>query len=182
MGISKHRSSKEMEVFDTFCKARWPAGFVCPRCKSKDAKRLERRLSYQCNKCRYQCRILSGTRLEGTRLPLARIFEAIKSFVENRTEERSNPGHWKGGGTQGRKLRWIQTGEPEFLGYSGKITVRELLGDKGLGTKSFGTAHRFQRKVLKLCATQQVFREEVDHAKCLRQLLTILMAPKPPTS
>lgn len=179
MSVSRDRSREEMEVFELFSQVRWPRGFVCPRCRSKDAKKLERRLSFQCNGCRYQCRVVSGTKLEGTRVPLHKIFLALKGLVARRREDWSNPGHWEGGGVRGRKLKWVQTEKPEFVGYSGKITVRALLGEDVLNTRSLGTVHRFRTRILERCMALSDFRHEPDNTKCLRALLAFLMAPDP---
>ncbi len=174
MGQSKDRTQEEVGAFEALIAARWPKGFICPRCHSTDARRLERRLSFQCNGCRYQCRILSGTKLEGSRIPLQYILASLKRMIEGRREEWSNPGHWRGGG-QGRKLEWVQTESPKFLGYMGNITVRSLLSGSHLDTESLGTAHRFRKRVLNLCAKHPAFRNEPDHERCFQLLLAFLM-------
>ena len=52
--------------------ARWPVGFLCPRCGEKEhglvyGRRLKR---YQCRHCRHQTTLTAGTIMEATKLPL----------------------------------------------------------------------------------------------------------------
>jgi transposase-like protein len=56
---------------------RWPNGFVCPRCNSKDASFITSRKVYQCSHCRYQVSITAGTLFHSTNLPLVKWFWAI---------------------------------------------------------------------------------------------------------
>lgn len=58
-------------------KIRWPNGFECPRCHSKDATFLRTRKKYQCSQCRYQVSITAGTLFHSTNLPLVKWFWAI---------------------------------------------------------------------------------------------------------
>jgi Zn ribbon nucleic-acid-binding protein len=52
--------------------ARWPEGFVCPRCQAKVAWRWRRGgNAYRlCAGCGYQCSLTAGTVMENTKLPL----------------------------------------------------------------------------------------------------------------
>jgi len=58
-------------------KIRWPNGFECPRCQSKNATFLRTRKKYQCSQCRYQVSITAGTLFHSTNLPLVKWFWAI---------------------------------------------------------------------------------------------------------
>jgi len=58
-------------------KIRWPNGFECPRCHSKNATFLRTRKKYQCSQCRYQVSITAGTLFHSTNLPLVKWFWAI---------------------------------------------------------------------------------------------------------
>jgi len=58
-------------------KIRWPNGFVCPRCNSKDMSFIIARKKYQCSQCRYQISITAGTLFHSTNLPLVKWFWAI---------------------------------------------------------------------------------------------------------
>ena len=54
-------------------RARWPKGFVCPRCGGRRYGRCANRHGermWQCSACRHQTTLLSGTLFEATKLPL----------------------------------------------------------------------------------------------------------------
>ncbi len=51
-------------------RARWPTGFRCPRCGSRQSSRLSTRDVEQCRACRYQASLTAGTILHKTRVPL----------------------------------------------------------------------------------------------------------------
>jgi hypothetical protein len=50
--------------------ARWPRGFLCPRCASRGSHFLAMRRLEQCRSCRYQGSVTAGTVFHGTRAPL----------------------------------------------------------------------------------------------------------------
>ncbi len=51
-------------------RARWPRGFVCPRCGGRGSHFLASRRLEQCRACRYQSSVTAGTVFHGTRVPL----------------------------------------------------------------------------------------------------------------
>ncbi len=51
-------------------RARWPRGFVCPRCGSKGSPFLASRRLEQCRSGRYQSSVTAGTVFHGTRVSL----------------------------------------------------------------------------------------------------------------
>jgi transposase-like protein len=55
---------------------RWPQGFVCPRCRGREAWTTKRNLLV-CRTCEYQVSLTAGTVFEGTRKPLALWFKAM---------------------------------------------------------------------------------------------------------
>jgi len=57
-------------------KLRWPQGFVCPRCRRREAWTTKRNLLV-CRACEYQVSLTAGTVFEGTRKPLALWFKAM---------------------------------------------------------------------------------------------------------
>jgi transposase-like protein len=57
--------------------ARWPHGFVCPRCGSEASSWISTRRLEQCRRCRYQCSVTAGTVFHRTRLSLLTWFWAI---------------------------------------------------------------------------------------------------------
>ena len=60
--------------------ARWPGGFVCPRCGSGRW--------WQCSACRKQTSLTAGTIFESTRLPLRLWFPAIYHLTQPKTTSR----------------------------------------------------------------------------------------------
>lgn len=67
--------------------ARWPSGFRCTRCNSADhyvvghgARKL-----FQCNGCRHQASLISGSLMEHTKLPLTTWFLAIYLLSQAKT-------------------------------------------------------------------------------------------------
>jgi hypothetical protein len=57
--------------------ARWPDGFVCPRCGSGASSWISTRRLEQCARCRYQCSVTAGTVFHRTRSSLLTWFWAI---------------------------------------------------------------------------------------------------------
>ena len=68
--------------------ARWPRGFVCPRCEgrrySRCANRHGERL-WQCSRCRHQTSLISDTLFASTKLPLTRWFLALYLLTQSKT-------------------------------------------------------------------------------------------------
>jgi transposase-like protein len=58
-------------------RARWPEGFVCPRCSATSSSWISTRRLEQCCGCRYQCSVTAGTVFHRTRVPLLTWFWAI---------------------------------------------------------------------------------------------------------
>jgi transposase-like protein len=63
---------------------RWPDGVHCPRCESEKMSRIKDRNQYDCDECRYQFSVLSGTIFHDTHLPLKKWFVAIYLTVESK--------------------------------------------------------------------------------------------------
>lgn len=57
--------------------ARWPDGFICPRCGHDRSAWVSTRRLEQCGACRYQCSVTAGTVFHGTKMPLRIWFWAI---------------------------------------------------------------------------------------------------------
>ena len=51
-------------------RARWPRGFLCPRCGGRGSHFLASRRLEQCRACRYQSSVTAGTVFHGTRVSL----------------------------------------------------------------------------------------------------------------
>jgi len=83
-----------MQMMDRFgteekCRAvleelRWPDGICCPRCKSEKISRIHERAQFDCDACRYQFSVTSGTIWHDTHLPLRKWFMAIYLTVESK--------------------------------------------------------------------------------------------------
>src|SRR5205823_7925101 len=58
-------------------KLRWPDGPRCPRCSSEKLSRVKARNQFDCDSCRYQFSVTSGTVFHDTHLPLWKWFLAV---------------------------------------------------------------------------------------------------------
>jgi transposase-like protein len=63
---------------------RWPDGVECPRCHEKQISRIAKRNQYDCDKCRYQFSVLTGTAFSDTHLPIWKWFLATYLICESR--------------------------------------------------------------------------------------------------
>jgi transposase-like protein len=55
---------------------RWPDGVKCPRCQSDKISKIRKRFQYDCDSCRYQFSVTSGTIFHDSHLPLPKWFAA----------------------------------------------------------------------------------------------------------
>jgi len=78
------RFSTEEACLDAIFEARWPNGFVCPRCGHDDGYRLSTRRVVQCASCRRQASITAGTIFHRTRVPLTYWFKAIYHVAQDK--------------------------------------------------------------------------------------------------
>ena len=63
---------------------RWPDGIACPRCGDTSVSIVHERHQYDCNSCRYQFSVMSGTIFHDTHLPLWKWFLAVYTMVESK--------------------------------------------------------------------------------------------------
>jgi len=82
---------KMMVEFDTESECRtymeelrWPDGIECPRCKGKTISRIKARDQFDCDSCRYQFSVMSGTIFHDSHLPLPKWFVATFLLCEAR--------------------------------------------------------------------------------------------------
>lgn len=68
--------STEEQCREYLLSLRWPNGFVCPRCSSKDSRLLNGKI-YECKLCKNQTTVIAGTIFQDTRTPLKTWFIAI---------------------------------------------------------------------------------------------------------
>ncbi len=60
----------DADCWEYLRRARWPDGFVCPRCGTRGSHFLASRRLEQCRACRYQSSVTAGTVFHGTRVSL----------------------------------------------------------------------------------------------------------------
>jgi len=58
-------------------RARWPKGFVCPKCGGGEHFDIKSRRLFQCKACGRQTSVTAGTIMDKTRTPLAKWFMAV---------------------------------------------------------------------------------------------------------
>jgi len=67
----------EVDCRNYLARLRWPSGFCCPQCGSRDAPWLTGRSGLRCKGCRSDISLTSGTLFEGTRKPLQDWYHAM---------------------------------------------------------------------------------------------------------
>jgi transposase-like protein len=82
---------KLMQDFDTESECRtyleelrWPEGLSCPRCSGETISRIQKRDQFDCDSCRYQFSVMSGTIFHDSHLPLPKWFAATYLICESR--------------------------------------------------------------------------------------------------
>jgi transposase-like protein len=63
---------------------RWPEGVRCPSCESDKISRILKRSQFDCDSCRYQFSVTSGTIFHDTHLPLPKWFAAAYLMCESK--------------------------------------------------------------------------------------------------
>jgi transposase-like protein len=78
----RHVIANEQICSELFHQLRWPLGVRCPRCQGHDIWHMHEqgRTDYRCRGCRYHFSLLTGTVLQGTRLPLTKWVLALALF------------------------------------------------------------------------------------------------------
>ncbi|MBI4463130.1 MAG: IS1595 family transposase [Acidobacteria bacterium] len=71
-------------------KLRWPNGIRCPRCDSEKISRIQKRNQFDCDSCRYQFSVKSGTIFHDSHLPLPKWFLATYLMLESKKGISSN--------------------------------------------------------------------------------------------
>lgn len=67
----------EAQCRDYLARRRWPTGFQCPQCDSRDEAWVTSRGRLRCKGCRCDISIIGGTLFEGTRKPLRDWYRAM---------------------------------------------------------------------------------------------------------
>ena len=76
--------STEEACLQAIFEARWPRGFICPRCGHNDGNRISTRRSIQCCVCRRQTSITSQTIYHKSRTPLTTWFLMIYQVAQDK--------------------------------------------------------------------------------------------------
>ncbi len=63
---------------------RWPNGVACPRCGSRSISRIQKPRVFDCNSCRYQFSVTSGTIFHDSHLPLWKWFATMYLMIESK--------------------------------------------------------------------------------------------------
>ena len=73
------RYGTERQCQQALAQARWPQGFVCPRCQGTFYSLISTRTHplYQCSSCLHQTSLIAGTIMQATKLPLTKWFLAM---------------------------------------------------------------------------------------------------------
>lgn len=82
--LSEYGTESQCEV--ALEKMRWPEGFQCPKCASKNHYIVKhgRVKTFQCNGCRTHTTLTSGTIFHSTKLPLVKWFQAMFFMTQSK--------------------------------------------------------------------------------------------------
>ena len=80
--VNRYGTNDECRAYLT--ELRWPDGVVCPNCQSKKISCIAKRNQYDCDSCRYQFSVMSGTMFHDTHLALTKWFFATYLLCESR--------------------------------------------------------------------------------------------------
>ena len=69
---------------------RWPKGVTCPRCHSKSISTIAERTQYDCNACRYQFSVTSGT-ISGLVSGVGGLTDVVTRCLRRAGGERTRP-------------------------------------------------------------------------------------------
>lgn len=84
LGEFFERFGREEQCREALARWRWPDGFRCPGCGSRDHSVVGRRKLHQCHGCRRQTSLTAGTIFAHTRLPLTKWFQAIWLLTQSK--------------------------------------------------------------------------------------------------
>lgn len=80
--VNRYGTDAECRAYLT--ELRWPDGVSCPKCQSKKISRIVERKQFDCDSCRYQFSVLSGTMFHDTHLALTKWFFATYLLCESK--------------------------------------------------------------------------------------------------
>jgi transposase-like protein len=70
----------DQACFEYLCLVKWPEGFICPHCHTREAWKLKRHI-LRCKKCKKDIPITAGTIFQDLHIPLRLIFQAMWYMV-----------------------------------------------------------------------------------------------------
>lgn len=130
---------------------RWPDGITCPECKSASISHVQKRNIYDCDSCRYQFSVLSGTIFHDTHLPLTKWFFATYIMCESRKGVSAN---------QLKRMLGVSYKTAWYLCHRIRAAMKEVNQEKldgvveidetYVGGKHRGKANRFDNKEIVL--------------------------------
>lgn len=80
--VNRYGTDEQCRAYLT--ELRWPGKVTCPKCQSNSTSHVQKRNIFDCNSCRYQFSVLSGTMFHDTHLPLTKWFYATYLICESR--------------------------------------------------------------------------------------------------
>jgi Zn ribbon nucleic-acid-binding protein len=75
----------EEACIQALVQARWPDGFVCPKCGETYCWEYDRRLLFECVACGHQASPLAGTIFHGAKLSLRKLFHLVYLLVAEKS-------------------------------------------------------------------------------------------------
>jgi transposase-like protein len=169
------RYGSEAQCEQALIAARWPSGFVCPRCTVTDVRttfRRDGRQYWQCAGCQYQCSVLSGTVFEASKLPLTRWFMAMQLLTQSKNNVSALELKRQLGVCY--RTAWLlkhKLLEAMRLAEAGRqLTGRVEIDDAYLGgERSGGKAGRGSENKVPFVAAVQTTEDGKPHLACLSQ-------------
>jgi ribosomal protein L37AE/L43A len=141
--LSRYGDQQQCEA--TLEDARWPDGFRCPKCSSKEHYRYRRRSVkvFQCRACRRQTTLTEGTIFHSTKLSLTIWFQAMFLLTQNKNNVStlelrrligiSYPAAWR----MKHKLMQVMCERESITRLSGRVEVDDAyLGGEHPGGKA----------------------------------------------
>jgi len=156
----------EDDCWNYIFEIRWPNGFICPKCNSKNYWLTEKKLMH-CSNCGHQTSITKGTIFQGTRKPLLLWLHIIWWVVAQKTGASAyNLKDFMGFGSYETAWAWLHKlrramVQPERDKLVGKIEVDETyIGGKetGKGKQSRGAETKTLVVVAAECKGKQIGR------------------------
>ena len=141
------RFSTEEACAEALKKVRWPEGFVCPECASKDFSYITTRKVFQCTHCHHQTSVTSGTIFHSTNLSLVKWFWAIylcasdKGGISSLRLSKHIDVTWRTAHRMLRKIREVMVHRDSIYRLSGLIETDDAyIGGKKAGKRGRGAA------------------------------------------